>query len=326
MRESALRLLRCPNCRGELKLGAVTERAQDGHIMSGRLSCGQGESFEIVRGLPRLLPQGVAGESVETAARFGAEWETFRHLGSYDEEWLRNWLDPLGPGDFAGKTVFEGGCGKGRHTIIAARWGSAEIVSVDLGAAAWVAFDHTRALENVHIVQGDLCHPPVAPGAFDVAFSVGVLHHLPEPRKGFNALAKVVRSGGRLAIWVYGLESNEWIVRFVNPVREKMAARMPTKLLYWLSLAPSAALAAWVRLYKSDALAARLPYAAYMKRLAEIPLREVHCIVFDQLVTPIAYYLPEEEVRSWFGNGCFNDVRISWHNQNSWRGTATVRG
>jgi SAM-dependent methyltransferase len=325
MRESALRLLRCPNCRGELEVLAERERAADGHIMEGELGCKKGCRFEIVRGVPRLLPQGVASESVETAARFGAEWQTWDHLGTYDEEWFRNWLDPVGPADFADKTVFEGGCGKGRHTIIAAKWGVRDIVSVDLGVAAWVAFEHTRALENVHVVQADLCHPPVARGSFDLAFSVGVLHHLPEPRKGFDALAQAVRRGGRLAIWVYGLESNEWIVRWVNPVREKMTARMPPKLLYWLSLPPSAALAAYVRLYKSDALAARLPYAAYMKRLAEIPLREVHSIVFDQLVTPIAYYLPEAEVRSWFNGGRFDDVQIAWHNQNSWRGCAVVR-
>ncbi len=204
MRDSALRLLRCPNCRGELELLAERDRAADDHVMDGELGCKKGCRFEIVRGLPRLLPQGVAGDSVETAARFGAEWQTFDHLGTYDEEWFKNWLDPVGPADFAGKTVFEGGCGKGRHTVIAARWGVEDIVSVDLGAAAWVAFEHTRALENVHIVQGDLCHPPVAPGSFDVAFSVGVLHHLPEPRAGFDALAKVVRAGGKLAIWVYG--------------------------------------------------------------------------------------------------------------------------
>jgi SAM-dependent methyltransferase len=325
MRETALRLLRCPNCRGELELTNVSEHAGDGHIISGELRCKpHGCKFDITRGLPRLLPRGVAGDSVETAARFGDEWQTFNHLGTYDEEWFKNWIEPVGPSDFEGKTVFEGGCGKGRHTVIAARWGVGEIVSVDLGAAALVAFEHTRHFEHVHIVQGDLCHPPVAK-AFDLAFSVGVLHHLPEPRMGFDALASVVKPGGRVAIWVYGLESNEWIVRWVNPLREKMTARMPSKLLYWLSLPPSAALAAYVRLYKSDALASRLPYAPYMKRLAAIPLREVHSIVFDQLVTPIAYYLPESEVRSWFNGGRFDDVQIAWHNENSWRGCAVVR-
>src|SRR5262249_18408716 len=179
MRETALRLLRCPNCRGELELYADRDRAADGHIMEGELGCKKGCRFEIVRGLPRLLPSGVAGECLATAARFGAEWQTFDHLGTYDEEWFKKWLEPVGPADFAGKTVFEGGCGKGRHTVIAAKWDVKDIVSVDLGIAAWVAFEHTRALENVHVAQGDLCHPPVAPGSFDLAYSVGVLHHLP---------------------------------------------------------------------------------------------------------------------------------------------------
>ena len=79
-----------------------------------------------------------------------------------------------------------------------------------------------------------------------------------------------------------------------------------------------------MRLYRSEALAGRLPFAPYMKRLAEIPLREVHSIVFDQLVTPIAYYLPEAEVRSWFDNGTFANVTVGWHNQNSWRASAIV--
>jgi hypothetical protein len=46
--------------------------------------------------------------------------------------------------------------------------------------------------------------------------------------------------------------------------------------------------------------------------------------VFDQLVTPIAYYLPEDEVRRWFETPRLTDVTISWHNRNSWRGAATI--
>ena len=33
----------------------------------------------------------------------------------------------------AGKVVLEGGCGKGRHTKLAAEWGAAEVVGIDLG-------------------------------------------------------------------------------------------------------------------------------------------------------------------------------------------------
>ncbi len=245
-------------------------------------------------------------------------------MSSYQEAWLAAWLAPIDASDFRGKTVIEGGCGKGRHSVVAAGWGVRDLVALDLGEAVDVAFDHTRALPAVHVVQGDILQPPVCAGAFDLAFSVGVLHHLPSPRAGFDALRGLVRAGGKLAVWVYGYESNEWIVRWVNPVREHVTARMPIRALYWLSLPPSVALAGVTKVYATR-VGDRLPYRDYLRKLATVPVREVHHIVFDQLVTPIAHYLPRSEVASWFDGAGFTDVAISWHNQNSWRGSATVR-
>jgi SAM-dependent methyltransferase len=300
-----------------------TSRA-DGHVMEGTLDCRACRvSWPIRRGVPRLVPGRATAESIETAGRFGEQWKTFDHMSSYQEAWLKAWLDPVGPDDVRDKVVLEGGCGKGRHTVVVAGWGAKHVIALDLGEAVDVAFEHTRSLENVTVVQGDLLHPPVG-RVFDVAFSIGVLHHLPDPRAGFESLVSRVRSGGRVAIWVYGRESNEWIVRFVNPIREKITARMPSRLLYWLSLGPSAALAAGTKLYRSRSLRDRLPYGAYLTQLSTLPVREVHNIVFDQLVTPIAHYLPGEEVRSWFAGDRFSDVTVSWHNRNSWRASAIV--
>jgi len=255
--------------------------------------------------------------------RFGAQWKTFRHMASYQESWLRAWLEPLGPSDFAGKTVLEAGCGKGRHTVVVAGWGAKAIIALDLGDSVDVAFAHTRAMPTVHIVQGDLLRAPVKRG-LDVVFSVGVLHHLPDPRRGFEALASLLRPAGKIAIWVYGRESNEWILRYVDPFRLKVTARIPPKILYWLSLGPSAALSAATRVYRRTPFGTRLPYGEYLTKLGALPVREVHNIVFDQLVTPVAHYLPEEEIRSWFQGARFQSVTIAWHNQNSWRGSAVV--
>jgi len=315
MRESALSFLACPPCRASLALDA-RERAGDGHVMEGALTCHRcGERYPIRGGIPRFVTA-----VPETAARFGVQWKTFAHMARYQESWLRSWLEPLGPVDFAGKTVLEAGCGKGRHTVVVAGWGAKAVVALDLGDAVDVAFQHTRAIPSVHVVQGDLLAAPVL-GGLDVVFSVGVLHHLPEPRAGFEALRRLVRAGGKLAIWVYGRESNEWIVKLVDPVRLKLTARMPPRALYWLSLPPSAALSAATRLWRRW-----MPYGEYLAKLGSLPLREVHNIVFDQLVAPIAHYLPESEVRSWFEADGLTDVTIAWHNQNSWRGSATVAG
>jgi hypothetical protein len=56
----------------------------------------------------------------------------------------------------------------------------------------------------------------------------------------------------------------------------------------------------------------------------DFPFDEVHSVVFDQLVTPVAFYLPKSQVESWFAGEGFKDVQLRWHNQMSWTATATV--
>lgn len=323
MRPPAVALLACPECGGALALEA-RERADDGHVMEGSLTCGGcRRSYAVRRGVPRLVAAGVTHASSVTADRFATEWTTFDHDGEYQEEWLRAWLDPIGPDDLRRKRVLEGGCGMGRHTRVVAAWGARDVVALDLGSAVEVAFARTRHLPNAHVVQGDLLHPPVQ-RCFDVAFSIGVLHHVPDPRAGFEALVGRVVEGGLIAIWVYGAERNEWITRFVNPIRERVTSRLPHRALFWLTWAPSYALSAGLACYRLPVLASRLPDAPYLKRLARLPAREVHVIVYDQLTPPIAYYLPGDEVRRWFDRPGLTDVRVAWHNANSWRACARI--
>ena len=61
-----------------------------------------------------------------------------------------------------------------------------------------------------------------------------------------------------------------------------------------------------------------------MKVLSAVPLREVHAIVDDQLVTQLAAYLPRQEVETWVSRPALRDVTVQWHNENSWRCSATV--
>jgi SAM-dependent methyltransferase len=211
----------CPNCGAELVLSSDPSReAEDGHIMSGGLTCrGCASEFPIRNGVPILLPANVANVKLETASRFAEEWTRWSDLRDYYEREFFDWIAPLAPADFSDQAVFEGGCGKGRHTAIVAAHGAKAVVSLDLGRSAFVAFAHTRQFPNAHVMIGDLLKPPVRP-VFDLAFSVGVLHHLPDPAAGFASLASRVREWGRVTFWVYGQEGNEWITRYVDPVRK----------------------------------------------------------------------------------------------------------
>jgi SAM-dependent methyltransferase len=328
MRRTLLPYLACPNCRSELTLSSVAAEERE-HVMQGELVCSSGSCrFAIKDGVPILVPGDVDTLNTQTAARFAEEWTRWTELRAYYENQFLGWIAPTTRDDFAGRVVFEGGCGKGRHAALVARFGAKAIVSVDLGVSAFVAFQNTRDLPNAHIVMGDLTHPPVRP-VFDVAFSVGVLHHTPHPDVSAKSVASVVRDGGRVVYWVYGLENNEWITRFVDPIRKTVTSKIPYRLLRGLSAVPAAAIWVAIKLFYHpgpDGTGPRhLPYGQYFSSMRHFPFDELELIVFDQLVTPVAYYLPRAEVESWFVGEGFADVNIRWHNQISWTATATVR-
>ena len=297
--------------------------------MSGELTCVTCQrSFPIVRGIPRFADlAAVETEKQATAEKFGWSWQQFSHESeNYGEQFL-GWIGPVQPEFFAGKTVVEGGCGKGRHTLRAARWGARDVVAVDLSGAVEVAFASTRGMPNAHIIQADIYHLPLR-AVFDYAFSVGVLHHLPDPRGGFNSLVSKVKPGGHVSAWVYGAENNGWIVHLVNPVREYMTSRMNPQLLFHLSKIPAAMIYAATKLIYGPlnrtafgrSIARHLFYNTYLASISKFNWREHHSIVFDHLVAPTAFYVSNEEFEEWWRGVGATEVVIGWHNKNSWRG------
>jgi SAM-dependent methyltransferase len=328
MRREALSYLACPNCGAPLLLHEST-REEDEHVMEGQLACtGNACRFTIRGGVPILIRGDTSSIKTETAARFAEEWTRWTDLRDYYERQFLGWIAPVTREDFVGKVVFEGGCGKGRHTNLVARFGAKAIVSVDLGESAIVAFQNTRHLPNAHVVMGDLTRPPVQP-VFDLAFSLGVIHHLPDPAVGASQIASVVRDGGRVVYWVYGLENNEWITKYVDPLRKALTAKLPYRTLRSLSAIPAAVIWGAIKLFYQpgpDGHGPRkLPYGEYFASMSGFPFDEIQLIVFDQLVTPVAFYLSRGEVEAWFQGGGFADVVLRWHNEMSWTATATVR-
>jgi SAM-dependent methyltransferase len=300
--------------------------------MEGMLACEKcAGQFPIARGIPRFASLSLTADKAATAANFGWQWQHFtQHDDLYEDQFL-DWIKPVDASFFRDKLVLEGGCGKGRHTQLAANWGALDVIGVDLSDAVETAFAKTRHLENAHIVQADIYHFPT-PRIFDYAFSVGVLHHLPDPRQGFLSLASRVKSGGHLSAWVYGAENNEWITRWVDPLRERITSRLNKSALLQLSKIPTALLygatkAVYGPLNRSPRgarLAQHLFYNDYLKVFSRFGWREQHTIVFDHLVAPTAFYISRPEFESWWHDASTRDVVIEWHNKNSWRGFGAI--
>ncbi|MHC4493469.1 MAG: methyltransferase domain-containing protein, partial [Planctomycetota bacterium] len=263
MKRSLLDYLACPSCRGPLELTASREDGAE--VIEGGLRCGDcSRDYPVRGGVPRFVEDGGTRESERTASAFGWEWQAFAGIDAHHEQQFLDWIAPVSSDRFAGRVVLEGGCGKGRHTRVAARYGAKAVISLDLSDAVDVAFANTRDEPNAHIVQADLLKPPLRPDSCDYAFSVGVLHHLPEPFDGFRSLVEAVRPGGALSVWVYGAENNAWVSRVVSPLRVALTSRLPHRALYWLSMLIAVPLwLALVALYRP----ARRPGLAWLRRI-----------------------------------------------------------
>jgi SAM-dependent methyltransferase len=323
MRRELLELLVCPTCRSTVEIRVPPGNGSE--VYEGDLVCtGCSSGFAIIDGIPRMVKD---IETASTADRFAYEWQSFPEISDFYESQFLDWIAPIGHSFFCGKTILDAGCGKGRHVLLAARFGAKRVVGLDVGKAIDVAYANTKVLPNVELVQGDLCRPPLRQ-VFDYIYCVGVLHHLPRPEEGFKALCRLLQPSGTISIWVYGREGNGWIVYLVNPLRKFLTAKMPLVVLKALSW-PLAALlfAASKFIYRPvnvccKSLSRFLFYNDYLCYIAQFDFKEIHSIVFDHLLAPVAFYLRKEEVLSWFETSQFTDVRIAWHNKNSWRVTA----
>jgi SAM-dependent methyltransferase len=299
--------------------------------MTGALDCAAcPASFPIVRGIPRFVAEAYAAHVEGTVDGFGYQWiranPLIQHKLFTAAETFLDFIHPVVPGFFAGKTVLDGGCGMGRFSILAHQFGARTVVGVDLSEGIEAAFENTRALEGVLVIQADLLALPLK-RAFDYAFSIGVLHHTSAPRAAFDALVERVRLGGAVSAWVYGRENNDWIIDVLNPIREKLTSRLPRSALRALSYALTAPLYLGVKgVYRPlsrsrfSVQARRLFYFDYLTFLGQFGFHEQALIVFDHLVPEIAEYLSRPEFEAWFAENGLERVAISARNGNSWRG------
>ena len=310
----------------------VSQR-RDGEILEGSLRCTKcSRTFPIQRGIPRMLPAGLSAEKEKTARAFGYEWRHFVEMHDVYEKQFLDWIHPLQPDFFKDKLVLDAGCGIGRHTYFAAQYGARDVVAMDLSEAVETCFANAGHLPNVHVVQADIYHPPFRQinreEPFDFVYSIGVLHHLPDPEAGFRSLAATVKPGGAIFGWVYGFENNGFVHYVVNPARKGITSRLPPGVVNAISWPITVVLQGVVKgVYRplhGTAAGNRLPLHEYLWSLSFFSFRQNHSIVFDHLIAPTAFYLKRSEFEGWFQRAGLEHIQLSWRNQNSWRGFGQV--
>jgi len=183
------------------------------------LSCDR--SFQVLEGIPRFVSQ-------EHLASFGLQWNKYEVAHDEEDRVTFQAKTGLSLEELEGLRVLDAGCGGGRYCKVAGEAGAA-VIGADHSSAVEKAARLCSHLPDVHFLQADLKKLPLAPASFDFVFSIGVMHHDVDTRAVFDAVAKMVRPGGKLAVWLY--RRNQWWQEMLNNMVRRRTTRMPVKRL-----------------------------------------------------------------------------------------------
>jgi SAM-dependent methyltransferase len=242
--------------------------------------------------------------------RFGYEWEAYAEILPEHEEQFRRWTAALSQTDWLEKDFVDVGCGMGRNSFWPLKYGAASGVAVDIDERSLASTRRNlKAFPVLEVMRASVYELPFE-DRFDLAFAIGVIHHLEHPGQALERMVRAVKPGGHVLIWVYGRENNRWLVSFLNPLRRMLFSRLPIWLTHHLSLYPAALV--WVLLQLG------VRPIEYFRLIAKLDFSHLRAIIFDQMLPRVAHYWPRETVAALMTEAGLESVRLTWVNQMSW--------
>jgi SAM-dependent methyltransferase len=256
----------------------------------------------------------------KTIADFGEQWSRYTdNCGWYGStELFEDMIRPLlSASELQGATVAEIGSGTGRIVRMLCDVGVSHVYAVEPAAGAFltlreniIKMERTGLVTAINTTGAEF----QADRPLDYAFSIGVLHHIPDPRPVLFAIHRQLKPGGGFFAWVYAREGNEMYFRLCQPLRwmtSKMshaALRGCVEVLYWLLV-----------LYKSVSMLLPLPQRDYIKHvLWPMGPQKRRLVIYDQLNPAYAKYYREAELIELFRSCGFQNIKTHHRHGYSW--------
>ena len=256
------------------------------------------------------------------AAGFGHEWSTFQQgeheLSASDREavfgsYFRIFPWEILPPDPVGIDV---GCGSGRWSVmVAPRVGHLHLLDASPDALA-VAKKNLSQVANTtfHLASaGDI---PLQNGSLDFAFSLGVLHHVPDTPSAINAVASKLKKSAPFLIYLYyTLDNRPWWFRAVwkfSNIFRIVICRLPANLrllisqiiaatVYW----PLARIAALVE--RAGLPTTLIPLEAYRDRSFYVMRTDA----YDRFCTSLEKRFTRRQIEQMLCDAGFDAIRFS---------------
>lgn len=264
----------------------------------------------------------------ETVHSFGEEWTKFSSFTKNEIESIgQEYFDivPLTILNKKGK-VLDVGCGTGRWTkYICKKVGFVE--AIDPSKAVISASKLLKGEENVRITMAEVSNLPFEKASFDLVFSLGVLHHIPDTKKAIIDCVEMVKPGGYFLVYLYYSLDNRgslykflyWISDLIRNIISKLpktVKKITCDLIAFTIYVPLIFFAKIIKnlLPNGEVLYKKLPLAYYVGK----SLKVVKNDALDRFGTPLEQRFSKAEIKAMLKEAGLNDITFSsnapfWH-------------
>ncbi len=250
-----------------------------------------GNEWPVADGIPRF----VQSEHLES---FGLQWNKYEV--AHDDEDRATFAAKTGISldELPGLKGLDAGCGGGRYCKVVAEAGGT-VFGADHTDAVNKAAKLCAHLKNVRLVQADLKQLPFEPATFDFVFSIGVMHHDADTRAVFDAVAKMVKPGGRYAVWLY--RRNQWWQEALNSaIRRRTTKWKPERLERWCRFGATLGGIPVV----NRTLNKIVNFSGHPSRENRV------CDTFDWWAPEYQHHHTVDELLGWYRDAGFTDLRV----------------
>jgi len=120
--------------------------------------------------------------------------------------------------------ILVAGSGTGQHAITtASKYRNAKILALDLSFKS-LSYAKRKAdelkIKNINFIQGDLLDLKSINKKFDLIESVGVLHHMEDPLKGWRILSNCLKDNSLMLIGLYSDKARQHIAQIKDKIKQ----------------------------------------------------------------------------------------------------------